>query len=263
MLLPFIYLFMFPCLIKTYSIKNPFWRWTAIIYPPLGLLTLIWVPVDIASVFVWGPAAFAVYVSVTTSVINTIHIVYRILKKRNSSDLPIRFIRPFLTALCFFISLFTVETSLALADKYAVDTAREIQSSAETKLTCPQQIKGWQTPPSTKYDHNVTSEYYHKKYGTRHLIKYIASDDLQSFAIEVRHHIDLTLVLSGGVDRPLKAYHYFDGGKVGLDIESCEDDVCPIFNPWMIAITVLSAAATLAAMFYSKQFGTTVEKEIS
>jgi len=202
--------------IFTYRIKNPYLFWSCIIFPPLGLLLLIWMPIDIGSTPFWAPAIVAFVFSVCSIVFKTIWVLIR--KMRNKPpilpSLSIRIIRPIMVIIIFPGVFYIVKLSLESADTYAVKVAKDVQEICDSNGACPEFIKGWKVDDRKR----CVCETMYGKYGTKYPIRYNVEGN--DFRVWVRHNIDEAFSVSGGVDKILEAELHIEGKRIMVDTNS-------------------------------------------
>lgn len=190
-------------IIKTYTFKNKFFRWLAIIIPPLLLIYLIWIPFDIVAHLLWLPGQIAFLVSMI-SIITSFIKFFRLGKNKDERDkIKIRFIRPILTILIFLFATLCLNASRNSADDYAVNMSKRIQNTCNAEKLCPETIVGWGSIP--KWEMGYSSEMFYGKYGTKYRITYSVSEDRQSFNMAVSHNIDEGFFIEGGVSKELSS----------------------------------------------------------
>jgi hypothetical protein len=184
----------------TYRIKNKFLLWALILLPPLLMIPLCRINVDLMTSILWTP----VYVAVLWSVISIIINIRRLYRRDAQVSPPfknikIRFVRPVLTIIIFLGVRTVVSMSILSADKYAIETAKAIQNRVVAEGSCPRKIEGW----SDGSHESVASECFYGKYGTKYPVRYRISDDGKDFSISVRHNIDEGFIVTGGVNKQL------------------------------------------------------------
>lgn len=187
---------------KTYAIKNKFLLWSAIIIPPLLLIYLIWIPVDMVTLLLWFPGAIAFLISAVSTIVNFVKFL-RLSKdkKEEIGKIKIRLIRPMLTMLVFLFAILCLAASRKSADNYAATVGKKIQGICSAEELCPESIAGWSSVPE---ESGYNSVIFYGKYGTKYRVSYSVSKDRKSFNIEVKHNIDEGLSIKGGVGKQLK-----------------------------------------------------------
>jgi len=199
----------------TYRIKNRFLLWPLVLIPPLFLVPLYWIRIDLLTMIFWLPATLAVTWSGISLVINGIRGVVRLLTERPQVRLfKIRLIRPSLTIMIFLFVSLTVHLSKVSADKYAIETSKKIQKQAKVDGVCPDKIEGWSTGGQDK----TTCHTLYGDYGTKYWLEYVRSEDKKEFRIHVKHAFDDVLEITGGVDQRLKATLYADPTRKEIPI---------------------------------------------
>lgn len=171
--------------------------WILQIFPPLFLLILVWTPIDIGSMFLWGPAFFSVLVSI----INIISYptskgpITLTGKKTKNKDIK-QLVRPVLTTAIVIISLYSVTMSLNIAKKYAMEIANQIQNDCNQNSACPKHIEGWQIRNDTFKSDIV--------YGGLAKYRILYRPNGTEFEIIVRRSIDGFFKIEGGKGKTLK-----------------------------------------------------------
>jgi len=200
----------------TYRVHNPALRWFFIILPPLSLILLYWIPQNSAGMLYWIPASIAFLWSAISILVNTIIIVKKEIKHESlPALLKIKFIRPSLTIVICLTAIIAERQSLASADKYAIETAKNIQAIAKTSHNIPEKIDGWNEHTWDSNDCRIM----YGKYGTKYPITYEYSSDKKEFTIWVRHSIDITFYIYGGVEIPLNAQLSIDDRTIDVPIK--------------------------------------------
>ena len=207
-------------ILKTDKTKNDRTRWFSILFPPLSLIFLAWVPWDMPTTIFWAPAMIAVIFSVFSIGIRLLIALARKLKKQEPAIIPlwIRLIRPLLVVCVVVGARYIVSLSLKSADVYAVETAKRIQLSCNENSICPKAIQGWQRSDSESMNCHII----YGKYGTKYPIYYSTNDDQTEFTFSVRHNIDEMLSIKGGVDKQLIAKRSVCGNVIDVDIKTLE-----------------------------------------
>jgi len=191
----------------TYRIKNRFLLWPLILIPPLFLVPLYWIRIDLLTMIFWMPAIVAVTWSAISLLINGVRAVVGLITGRPQVSLfKIRLIRPSLTIIIFLFVSLSVHLSKASADKYGIEISKKIQKRAKVDGVCPDKIEGW----STGGHDDTTCHSLYGEYGTKYPLEYIRSEGKKQFTIYVKHAFDEVLKITGGVDQGLKATLYAD-----------------------------------------------------
>ncbi len=204
----------------TYRVKNNHIKWFFILFPPLTLIFLAWIPSDISTIIFWGPVTIAVLFSVFSIIINLLIALTIKLKKKKPTAAPlrIRLVRPILVV-CIVAGVSTVvRLSLKSADVYAVETAKRLQLSCNENSICPETIQGWDESNSEWMNCSIT----YGKYGTKYPICYSTNEDLTEFSVSVRHNIDKDFLVEGGVNKKLKAEYSICSNVKIVDINTLE-----------------------------------------
>ncbi|MBN2018901.1 MAG: hypothetical protein JW749_01610 [Sedimentisphaerales bacterium] len=187
--------------VLTYKFKNPYLRWVFIIVPPLGLLFLINIPIDIGSFMFWMPADIIFICSICSIVLKILWALIR--KMRNKPallpPLSIRLIRPAMIILILPTVHRIVTLSRESADTFAIETASEIKKICDSNGRCPDFITGWEADKSGR----ICCRTIYGKYGTKYPVRYNISRDGKEFWVWVNHAFDEDFFISGGVDKSI------------------------------------------------------------
>ena len=191
--------------------------WPAIILPPLPILLLCFVPLDMATTPIWLIGWIAFIISVIFILMRVIKILF--LERSNNLQrkvLVLKLVRPLLVVIFVILAHLLIKLSIASADQYALKVAREIQRETKMKGVCPENIEGW-SPARYGCGHR---DILYGEYGTRYVIRYFFSEDKKEFEIIVRHNIDERCFITGGVNKPLKAEIFGDGISKEIPIDN-------------------------------------------
>ncbi len=171
--------------------------WILQIFPPLFLLILVWTPIDIGSMLLWGPAFFSVLVSIINiiSYPTSMNPITLTGKKTKNKDIK-RLVRPVLTTAIVIISLYSVTISLNLAEKYAMELANQIHQDCNQNSACPKHIEGWQIRNDAFSSDTV--------YGGLAKYRILYRTNGTEFEIMVRRSIDGFFKIEGGKGKTLK-----------------------------------------------------------
>ncbi|MHC4560553.1 MAG: hypothetical protein ACYTFW_22785 [Planctomycetota bacterium] len=189
----------------TYQIKSKAVRWLFILIPPISLLSLIWIPLDRGTEYLWLPAILAAFFSLGSIVVKLIAALAHRTRtgKMLWPSLVTRLIRPILVV-CIMCGLRARERlSIRCINVYAVQLAKEIQETYDPNEICPEAIKGWEISENDPWLSRCFSEV--KKYGRKSTIRYENSKYSKEFKFIVRHNVYVWFTVSGGVDKDLRA----------------------------------------------------------
>lgn len=187
-----------------------FKKWFLIIFPPLLLLPLIFIPGwDEPEWLFWGAGYIAFIVAVARIFRNLIRAAWRTIRKQNHGIIFGQLIRSFLVVILFPSVMFIVNLSMSSADTYARELSRTIQNECRLKSACPSQIAGWTRHQgaadilwvSTAREIWRTA---YGEYGAKYPIIYRVSPDKTRFTIIVSHSRLAVIFISGGVNEELK-----------------------------------------------------------
>jgi hypothetical protein len=144
--------------------------WVLRIIPPLMLLPLALIPVDIFTILLWAIGWLCLFVSVYS-------LVSKFIKKKNSIK---NLVRPILTVCVFALAYISLQTSFEIAKSESLTKANEILSICN-KGKCPQTIEGW------KPTEHVIGKFYISVGGlTKYPLFYKPSERLDSFKLTLR-----------------------------------------------------------------------------
>ncbi len=201
----------------TFSIKNKWIQWLLILLPPFVLLFLIRIPIDIISfTFVWLPGMAACVFSVVSIIVRFVKVIVKLRKKTFYKSYLVRFIRPALTIIFFSLAFHLVKLSEEYADERGIEIAKQLHQRCNQENSIPLRIEGWEDY------HSGSSVTYEGRFGSKYPVRYWASsEDPNTFKIEVRHNIDESLYIYGGINQKLqKQYDRGDGDRgEKIDIE--------------------------------------------
>lgn len=193
---------------------NSFLNWLRIIVdrfvPPLFLLPLFIFPNDLITSIFWASGELFFLISI-------ISIIWKLFKLRSLcahgdilaiASLKTKLIRPTLTIAIFLFALLFAFLSIKSADAYGIKTAKLIQAECATQGICPETISGWSKPLSSTY---AASETYYGLFGTKYILRYIIINNQSEFEVEVRHNIDESFSVKGGVNKALSGSSWGGG----------------------------------------------------
>ena len=179
--------------------------------PPLLLLPLIFIPNDLITSVLWFIADIIFVISVFSFAWKFVKMYkfHRVGDLDSVASIKRKMVRPALAI--FIISLATLCGFLSIksADMYGIEVAKKIQSECVTERICPQIVTGWSDVRSTET--YPTSATFYGLFGTEYLLKYTPKNNLTEFDIEVRHSIDESFSIVGGVDQSLSASLWGNG----------------------------------------------------
>jgi hypothetical protein len=151
-------------------------------------------PMDIGTGILWLIGIIAFFVSLVS-------ICRKILSrfssnKRDSSlgDLT----RPALTILFVVMAFLSVKLSFSKAEKFAYDTACNVQSLCNADNICPEHIPGWNKRADSFACDSEAG------YLAKYRVMYDVSDDRKEFAIMLRANIDRNIYFYGGVGKEIQ-----------------------------------------------------------
>jgi hypothetical protein len=165
----------------TYRIKSKTVRWLFILMPPISLLSLIWIPLDRGTEYLWLPAILATFFSLGSIVVKLIAAVAHRIRtgKMLWPSLLTRLIRPILVV-CIMCGLRARERlSIRYINVYALQLAKEIQETYDPNEVCPEALKGWEISMNQSGFSSCFSKV--KKYGRESTIRYENSGAFEVF----------------------------------------------------------------------------------
>jgi len=186
-------------------------EWVKIIVPPLLLLPLFKIPVDMITAVFWGAGAIAFIVSVVHLFAwggNKLYFMAR--GKGDEYRLGKKLVRPAMVIILFILPVYTSVASKGAAVDYIKKTAAKVQKECIERGKCPASIKEWTSKGNPNRMRYV-------KYGRTHNIGYKASEDATAFEIYRRFNIDHVFVARGGVDKELSFIRIDNGTEYPQD----------------------------------------------
>ena len=163
------------------------------VLPPLLLLVLVFIPVDVITILAWGVGAIAALVSVFTLARK---VVAWLRTRRPDWMLAIR---PALTIVLFAVVTIVnrgkVSEEAQAADEVARAAAGEVQAACKRDAKCPAAPAGWSLDADTGRALKVVG---------RIPMRYDRSRDGAEFRVSVRHELEMALDIHGGVAKELR-----------------------------------------------------------
>lgn len=189
-------------IVFTYKVKNSAFRWFAIIFPPLCLIPIVFVPFDMFTIMIW-------LLGFVVALISAISVLVRVMrlrkigrdKKDERHEQKIRLIRPILTVAIFCLAILCLRIAQASADNYAIAMGKQMHAVCNTQKKCPERVDGWERGDARDW---YSSVILYGKFGPRFRITYSVTDDKESFEMVVKHNIDEGFTVYGGVNKPFK-----------------------------------------------------------
>ena len=173
--------------------KTTFW-WILQIVPPLIILPLFTMPMDIGTGIFWlaGIIAFCI------SFFSIGRKVFTHLRSKNKQSTLLNIIRPGLTIILMILAFSSVKFSLSKAENDAFEIAEYVQKKCDSDNTCPDYIPTW-----NRKDGSFTCE---SLVGglAKYRILYFVSEDKKDFTIKLRLNIDSHLSFYGGVGKEIQ-----------------------------------------------------------
>ncbi len=144
--------------------------WVLRVIPPLILLPLALIPVDIFTILFWVIGCLCLFVSAYS-------LISKLIKKQRSIK---NFARPLLTVFVFTLAYISLHTSLEIAKSESLTKANEILSICN-KGKCPKALEGWQPTE------HVIGKFYIAVGGLiKYPLFYEPSEQLDSFSLTLR-----------------------------------------------------------------------------
>ena len=112
-----------------------------------------------------------------------------------------KFVRPLLTIAAFWIANISLQMAEKSADLYGMEVAKTVQTTCNQQHQCPEYIDGWINAKDAWWNCHTLQGYL----GIKYAIRYISKDDRKKFSVEVKHNIDESLWIDGGVDTPISS----------------------------------------------------------
>ena len=193
---------------------NSFLNWLRIIVdrfvPPLFLLPLFVLPFDFITQIFW-------YIGAVFFLVSIISVILKLLKLRSLrikgdilaiASLKKKLIRPTLAIAIFLLAVLAAFLSIKSADAYGIETAKRMQAECAAQSICPETISGWSEPLSSTY---AASETQYGLFGTKYILRYITRNNRSEFEIEVRHAMEDSFSVKGGVNKTLSGSRWGGG----------------------------------------------------
>lgn len=144
--------------------------WVFRILPPLMLLPLVFIPVDILTILLWAIGWLCLFVSVYS-------LVSKLIRKKTSIR---NLVRPILTVCIFSLAYVSLKVSFEIAKSESLAKANEILSICN-KEKCPQAVEGWQPT-----EHVIGNSYTFVGGLSKYPLFYEPSEHLDSFKLTLR-----------------------------------------------------------------------------
>jgi hypothetical protein len=194
-----LFLFLFNLIGFFNKFQKPFLFWTFSIVPPLLYLSLIYLGIDIWSIFFFLSLILSLFVG---SIIIIITLVKISIDKKKGKNQLIKYhsrqlIQPILLFIVLAVILILSNLSLSAADRHAIKESKLIQEQCNKNQECPKLIPGWKQGLYLEY----------LSWGTRRGITYWPNSD-GTFRVTVHHDIDSGLSIKGGVNKDFKATEF-------------------------------------------------------
>ena len=152
------------------------------IIPPLLLLPLLILPVDVHTLMLWLIGGIAALISMVTLSLALISPT----RRHNA-------LRPFLTLLFFLLAVATAATVEALSERSSSRLIAELQETCNVNGRCPDTMAGWRNVSGTSSRRD-----FHWKY------TYAPTDQYRGFALVIAMRYEAERCVSGGVGVPVQ-----------------------------------------------------------
>ncbi|MDO8504397.1 MAG: hypothetical protein Q7S36_00910 [Candidatus Liptonbacteria bacterium] len=116
------------------------------------------------------------------------------------TSLKKKLVRPVLVTGIFLLAVLFAFLSIKSADAYGIETAKRVQAECTAQGICPETISEWSEPFSSTYAASETS---YGLFGTKYILRYMPRNNRMEFEIEVRHALEDSFSVKGGVNKPL------------------------------------------------------------
>jgi hypothetical protein len=164
--------------------------WYRQVLPPLMILALTCVPLDIGTALFWLVAMLAAFVSALSPLAR---LSYNVFDRRGWIYLlpPPRSV---LTIVFLALAFGAVHFSYLDAARFARNAATDIQRQCDRQRRCPDSVPGWQTGPGPEKTTFAGS-------WARYWVEYRVADDHRTFVVHLHRNIDDGTRYSGGVGK--------------------------------------------------------------
>jgi hypothetical protein len=173
--------------------KSIIW-WILQIIPPLFILPLSAMPMDISTSIFWGAGIIALFISM----FNICRKGINLFRDKERKNFIASITRPILTIIFMIVAISSVKYSLSEAENYAFNTAKNIQEKCNINNSCPDFIATW-----NKRDDSFKCDFLAGGLAKYRLL-YDVSNDRKEFRIMLRVNIDRHLNFRGGVGKEVK-----------------------------------------------------------
>ncbi len=167
--------------LTTQSSPTPSSR-AAQIVPPLLLLPLLIMPVDVHTLMLWLIGGIAALISIVTLSLALL-----------APTLRHKALRPFLTLVFFLMAAATAATVEALSERSSRRLVAELQETCNANGRCPDTLPGWENASGTSSRRD-----FHWKY------TYAPMDQNRGFALIIAMRYEAERCVSGGVGVPVQ-----------------------------------------------------------
>lgn len=181
----------------SYKKKSVLW-WMLQIIPPLCILPLSALPMDMHTSIFWGAGIIVFLISI----FSICRIFFRQLRAKEKNSTIAGVLRPGLVIIFMIVAISSVKYSLSKAENFAFETAKSIQKECTSNNNCPDFIPAW-----NKRDDSFAYDYLAGGL-VKYRVLYDVNDDKKEFRIMLRINIDKNLYFSGGVGKRVqRSFH--------------------------------------------------------
>jgi len=186
-------------------VRRPVLVWTFILFPPLCLASLWWIPLGRGTMhFIWVPALWAAGFSLISLLARTCDLVplWRRRPRDANRQRLIGLLRPALIVLVMgVVGVRERLASTAIRD-CAAATARRIQEACEVRGACPVALAGWEVVEENPTFH--ASERTVRRLGREATLRYENFVRTDQFIVRTNYYHFAWYDFHGGVDSDLK-----------------------------------------------------------
>jgi hypothetical protein len=173
--------------------KSIIW-WILQIFPPLFILPLSTMPIDIVTSIFW----FAGLIAFIVSFLNVGRKILSLIRNKESKLILLDMIRPTLTIFFIILVISSVKYSLSKAESFAFETAKNIQNRCNVDNICPECIPTWEKRDDSSICESIAGGL------AKYRVLYLLNNDKKQFRIMLRIYIDRFLIFYGGVGKQIE-----------------------------------------------------------
>lgn len=179
--------------------KNNFFKWAGRLFPPVLMLGLIKIPMDVVTSIIWLVAGIVMIYSFCKLVSLLIKLISCFIKKEElitKKQLGI-YVRPFLCVLFFFTASHFVSKSVYSANAKALELALATQEYVQKNGACNTEKPEWATFNPLEPE-SIETQY--GEYGTKYRLVYTCDIENKKFQYWVRINQDESFSVVGTFD---------------------------------------------------------------